>query len=431
MQRLLILEAGDAERSPVLPASPALARALAEQGRWEVSCHELPDTPRVVTRAVRLVRRLIGSLEPAASRPLVLLRGSIAEQRRVMWALVTAGLKARVSVVVHASSAEIPFQPGTSDLFRFADLIVTESAFGARAVNRVCAERSAPLRRPPVIIPPLVDVASDDRRPPSDGDALRQRLWRLPPESLVIGCCLGDIGDRRGFLAIQIFRLFVQGLYWACTRCARVTVFAIDDALVAISTSRCASCLGTEGTRGRPHPEARLVLIDGVLASRGRSFVPNQWTFAAFRRACGLEGQVSIGGDEGHRLITSRELLLEALTAMDIHFLPHQLADVEPAVLAGCALGVPTITTRYGAAVDIIGPHARLVQPCALSYASEGHLNALIDGGVAVQALCSLAESPADRAALSLAAGDAMRRQRRAVAVGQWRAEIDRLSERL
>jgi hypothetical protein len=425
--RLLILEAGSADRSPLLPVAQALARTLAERRPWQVHWRELADTSTVVTDAVSLVRWLIGSAPETVRKPMLVLLGSIPQQRRVMWALVTAGLRARLIVVLHVPAAEVPFEPGTSDLFRFADLIVTESAFGARAVEQVCAERLASVRRPLATIPPLVDTDVDLARSPARREAIRRGLRGLHPQSLVVGCCLGDAADGRGFQAIQIFRTFTQGLYWTCARCARVTTFGVDDTLTPIPTSTCAFCLASNGAQGPPRPEARLILIEGALAPRGRSFASDGWTFASFRRACGLEGRVSVSGDEGHPLITSREHLLDALSAMDIHFLPHRLADVEPAVLAGCALAVPTVTTRYGAAADIFGAHARLVPPCAWTYTSEGHEVALMDAGIAVQELRSLTESPAARSALGHAARNAMRRQGGDVVVNQWRDHIARL----
>ncbi|MCC7240932.1 MAG: hypothetical protein IT180_03320 [Acidobacteria bacterium] len=84
---------------------------------------------------------------------------------------------------------------------------------------------------------------------------------------------------------------------------------------------------------------------------------------------------------------------------MDVHVVPHHLADIEAAVLAGCALGVPTITTDFGAAAELLGSRARLVPPCALTYASDGQCVALIDAGLALHELRTLTGPSSVRAA--------------------------------
>jgi len=112
---------------------------------------------------------------------------------------------------------------------------------------------------------------------------------------------------------------------------------------------------------------------------------------------------------------------------MDVHLVPHHLADVEPAVLAGCARGVPTIATDFGAASETLGSHARLVPPSAMTYASDGSVVALMDTGRALRELGTLL----DPAGPDPAAGRGMRTPAEAAldadAAGAWHRHLESL----
>jgi hypothetical protein len=134
-----------------------------------------------------------------------------------------------------------------------------------------------------------------------------------------------------------------------------------------------------------------------------------------------------LDGDEGLPPADSIETLLARLGALDIHLLPHDLADVEHVLLAGCAMGVPTITTRFGAATGLLDSHVRLVAPRGLLLNSEGHWMATMEIGAAVSELLELARNAQDRVTLGASSRDAMRALAWDHVTHQWLDEIERL----
>jgi hypothetical protein len=115
------------------------------------------------------------------------------------------------------------------------------------------------------------------------------------------------------------------------------------------------------------------------------------------------------------------------LSALDIHLLPHDLADVEHVLLAGCAMGVPTITTRFGAAEELLGSHLRVVPPRGLLLNSEGHWLATMEIGAAVSELVGLAQSAQDRVRFGAVSRDAMGALAWDHVTHQWLDQIEQL----
>jgi len=411
------------------PAPSSLGDRLAETVSargWSVARIQLGpagDPLAVILTARRLVRAL------PAQAPVIVLRGSDAEQSRVVGALVVAGLRPRVRLVLHVRAAGVPFEPGFAQTLRLADLIVTESAFGERAVERCHDEAGVDRRAPIERIDPFVAVHAADSTPSSiDRRRLRRELFGLDDHHLLVAC---ETHERPApALALQVFRLFADGLYWNCASCGRVTPFHLDDALEPIAVRACHRCGSSEGARGRPEPMARLSVAGVPLLRASHDPVSPEWTIGNVRRALGLEGRAFLAGDAGLRGFDAERSAVDRLRCADIHLAPHPLADAEPSVLAGCAMGVPTIIPRFGALAERLGDAARLVPPAVHLHTSRSHVIALMDVAHALEALRSLAGDRDARAE----AGDAARARLAvwtpAEVMDRWMHAIERLVTR-
>ncbi|MCC7240933.1 MAG: hypothetical protein IT180_03325 [Acidobacteria bacterium] len=97
----------------------------------------------------------------------------------MLWGVVAAGLRTRLRVALHVRAAHVPFGSDLADVFPLADLIVTESAFGARAVSFAAREQGMTLRCSPVAIPPLLDPGL--RTAHVDDRTATRRAWDIPP----------------------------------------------------------------------------------------------------------------------------------------------------------------------------------------------------------------------------------------------------------
>jgi hypothetical protein len=384
-------------------------------------------TARGVVRLVAAVRALVATPSSTDRKPTLVLLGSPAGQRWALGALVAAGLRPSVRIVLHVRAAEVPFRPETSDLFGRADLIVVESAFGARAVEHCCRGTGVVLRRPIVTIPPPAAGDVPHGTDSSARAAIRRVTFGVAAGDLLVGCFTGGGVDHPGFLALRIFRSFADGLYWWCGRCDRITVFDDDYCLKPLPISTCPLCSATDGRRGQAYPRARLFLARRNAAVAADACQHGRWSLRDTRRAWTLEERVILEGDRGVPPADSPEMRLERLSALDIHLAPHHLADVDGAIVAGCAMGVPTIATRFGAVGELFDSCARLVAPRPLLLDSEAHWTATIDVGAAVRELVSLAQSAEERTALAASARDAMRALRRDIVAARWREHIERL----
>lgn len=451
MNQVLVIAAGDTPRPPGNPFAFQLAFALHQRRSGSVlycdaentaavrkgtsfpTCLRTArplkarDSPIGVARVLAATRVLLSYCDPPACRPIVVLIGSPFEQLRVLWALVTAGLRPCVLVILHVGAADVPFRPETSDLFHLADLIVAESAFGARAVQRCCKETLTSLRRRIAIIPPPVEGGAGQANDPSQRQAVRKNTFGVLPDQLLVVCRAGHPADHRAFLAMQIFRTFAEGQYWTCARCHRITAFNSDESLRPLPASTCSFCLATDGRRGQGWPTARLFVSGGTSRSSDTAIEPDSWDLRSVRRALGLEARVFVEGDDGIPEADGIETVFERVSAADINLLPHDLADVEPALLAGCAMGVPAIATRFGATAEVFGSQVRLVAPCALLLTSEGHWRATMDAGAAVAELLALAHNAGERTALGASARDSMRALSWDNVANRWFDQIDRL----
>jgi hypothetical protein len=334
-----------------------------------------------------------------------------------------------VQLVVHVRAAKAPLHPSRCDFFPLADLIVTDSAYGAGVVRHGCAEVGSVLRCPVAVIPQAIAAEAILGDLFRQRDAARRELFGLDPSHLLIGCGSGLADDPRQFLAMRIFRIFANGWYWSCARCSRITLFDSDDDLQSIPTSTCSRCRVSDGRLGIHWPAARMFVANQTtLPLRPSESGYDNWTVEQIRSAHGLDGRVYLEGDDNLPPANSNETMLRRLSCLDIHLLPHHLSDVEPVLLTTCAMGVAAITTRFGAAQEVVGRVARLVAPCVTLDDSAGHRTAIMDERVAVEELLRLAEDAVAREGLGDAGRAVMRTHGESVVARQWVDHLERLS---
>ena len=373
-------------------------------------------------RLIAATRRVLAKT-PASVRPVVLLVGREGVQRRWVLALAAAGIKARVRVALHVRASRVPLDSRLVDLFRLADLIVTDSEFGGRAVLQCCRDGGRESGGPIVTIPPAPPRELPNLR--AGRDAARRSMFDVGRDQLLIGATADATAT--AVLAMDIFRVFADGSYRACDRCGRITPFPSDLARPAPPVAACEACGSTDGRPGHPRPEARL-----FLAGRDVGAQPGEplgtWTASDARRLLGLEGRVFLDGDPGMAPRASFDALVRDLALADIYLAPHPLADVEPALLASCALGVPTVATRFGAAAEQLVGMTRLVQPAVTLDTSEGHREALMDVGGAVRELLDLADDPRARLAEGARARLAMASLTPSAVAARWHDHLARLT---
>ncbi len=140
------------------------------------------------------------------------------------------------------------------------------------------------------------------------------------------------------------------------------------------------------------------------------------WTASDARRLLGLEGRVFFDGDP------------DMASRVDIFLAPHPLGDLELTLLASCALGVPTVATRFGAAAEQLAGMTRLVQPAVILDTSEGHREALMDVGGAVRELMDLADDPRARRVEGARARLAMASSTPSAVAARWHDHLARLT---
>lgn len=405
------------------PPSP-LGDRLAEQARargWTVARNRLGpagDPFQAVLGARRLVRA------SPVQTPVILLLGTESEQSRVVGALVVGGLRPRVRVALHVRAAGLPLEPRFAQTLLLADLIVTESALGERAVERCLAEagidRQAPIER----IHPFVAADVHERLSSSDRRRLRRERFGLDDDHLLVACETTE--QPAPALALQVFRHFADGLYWSCEACCRLTPFGMDDDLRPIPVRACHRCGSSDGQPGRPEPVARLY-IAGVASRAAHTPIALEWTVGDMRRALGLEGRVLLAGDAGLRAFDPDLTAVDRLRCADIHLAPHPLADAEPSVLTGCALGVPTIVPGFGALAELLGSAVGLVPPAVHLHTSRSQVMALLDVAHALEALRTLAADGEARAEAGRAGQARMASWTPAGVLDGWMDALDRL----
>lgn len=421
MNTLLTVVDGQSPRARV---DEACARDLGAWLPWRADVFRMDGPPeRSAVLLVAAVRRLLRDAHGEAP-PVLRFIGAEKRQRRWLWALAAAGLRTRVRVAVHVRAAHVPLDPALADLFQLADLIVTESDFGARAVRRCGRDRGTEAGGPVVSMPPLVPARLRAQHGTVRRDALRAMAGATSGNLLIAS---GGGTTAVTLRAMAIFKAFADGLYRACGGCHRVTAFASRDAREGSPVPVCGACGSTDSRVGRPRPEARLVVALGAPA-RTSAGPLGQWSAEDASRLLGLEGRAHFETDAG---VEPRHTLAHAmsrLAAADIHLAPHDLSDLDSTVLASCALGVPTVTTRFGAAAEILPGVARLVPPGVTLDASEGHRLAIMDVGGAVRELLELADDGEARRETGTHAREAMRRMDPAAVAARWHALLEPLA---
>lgn len=386
MGSVVVVEAGG--RSATHSLSDALALRLRRRAVAVVACTCSAAGPRGLAQVTAAVRR---ALEGGGSgRPAVVLFGDECRQRRLVWGLTLSGLLPMVRLIVHATAAEIPYEPSLADLFACADVVVTESELGARAVRRCCAEAAEP---PPeiVVTPPASPLPS--RLPeltPAGRRALRRDLMGVDDDAVLVGCRTGEGPDELAPLVLRIFHMFARGYYWRCDHCGHVTPWDEDDQLGPLPRDRCARCGSVTGAAGVARDDAQLYMI-GEPADEDDGL----WRTQTISAARGLDNQVV--HDRALPTIRSAKEWWLRWNCVDVHLQPHLLADLPESMRASCALGVPIVATRYGAVEERLAGAARLVPPRLVLDHSAGHRIALIDPGGALTALCRLADDRQSR----------------------------------
>lgn len=411
-QSLAAVALADTLASTLTPLSWTVDVCRVDRGADPTAVRLLAATRRILTGTMGRVR------------PVVLFIGPESCQRRWMWALVAAGLRSGVRVALHVGASRVPLDLALADPFRLADLIGTDSDFGARAVLQCCRDGRVEAGGPVVSIPSLLLVASapgDDR---ADRDAFRSATFDLGPDHLLIASAAD--ATPACWLALAIFAAFADGLYWQCHRCGRVAAFPRDHVLAPVPVHSCGACGSTDGHRGRARPEARL-FVAGSAAHIAPGEAHDTWTAREALEHLGLEGRVFREGD-GRTPSAAFTTTVRRLAVADIHIAPHPLADVQPAVLASAALGVPTVATRFGAAVEVLAEAARLVPPALTQTASSGHHVAIMDTGQAVRELLVLADDAPARRAQGERARLAMRRSEPSAVACRWHDHLQRLA---
>lgn len=369
------------------PLVQGLVHRLRRVGVVVVVCDRARHAGAAGTTGVSgAVRRVLGS---GGGRPVVVLFGDETRQRRLVWGLALSGLLPRVRLVVHACAARIPYEPSAAEVFARADLVVTESRVGARAVRQCCAEAGEP--PPPVVVtPPAFPARSGLPRPsPADRRALRRARMGVNDDALVVGCWAGDAMVEVAPLAMGIVQQFTRGQYFQCDRCGHLTPWVVDDHLRPVPCEQCERCGSWSGTAGRARDDTSLVLIGEPANGNGG------WGTQAVGTWLGLEDRIV---HETEAPTTQPANAVAHLWGcVDVHLQPHLLADVPAPILASCVLGIPIVATRYGAVEEWLTDAARLVPPRMVVDHSEGHRIALMDPGGALRELCRLADDPAAR----------------------------------
>lgn len=388
MAALLVVD-GNA-LAPFSPLGESLAQAARARG-WTVA-HSRLATAGPPLPALIAVRGLIRAASPL-ERPVLVVLGTEAEQSRLIRALVAAGLRPQVRIVLHVPAALVPLEPRVVESFRFVDLVVTDSAFGERAVEQGYADASATRRTSIERIEPFVAVPGDDRPTSLDRRRLRRERFGLDDHHLLIVC---ETTTRPApALALHVFRLFADGLYWACAACGRLTPFGQDDSLRPVPVRACHRCGATQGQPGRPEPNARLCLACPRKPVTTHASSREEWTLDDTRQALGMADRVLLEGDEGVAAFDRGLTAADRLQCADIHLAPHPLADAEPSVLIGCALGVPTIAPRFGALGERLANAAHLVPPGVTLHTSRSHVMGLMDVALGLEALVALSDTGA------------------------------------
>ncbi len=355
-----------------------LERAFVER-TWRVRvCRVAGDPDGGVARLLSMARRVLGE-GPAHPLPTLILLGDGPRQRRLAWALGVAGLRPAFRLIVHVNAERVPFDPKLADLFSLADLVVAESEVGIRAVRQCLEEGDAfatcPIKAIPRAVPreAAVPLSSEAR------EHVRRTTFGVGADELLVGCCAGTVDHHRSLLASQVFRALVEA--------------------------------GTRRTRARFY-----------LSQPETTREPVGTRFPA------LEGRVLVDGVDLPRADSPSEIL-ERLSCLDVHLQPHRFADVEAQLMASCALGIAAITTRFGAAEELLEGAARLVEPRITLDHSAGHRLAVLDSEAALQDLLGLARDPEARSRLGARAREAMRAHHESSVAAQWIDHLERLEE--
>lgn len=417
MSTLLAVVDGQSARAGI---DEAFARDL---GAWlpcRVQVFRVDGPGRLARSRVALVGAVRTLLRDGHGEapPILWFIGDETRQQRWLWALIVAGLRPRVRVVVHVRAPCVPVDPALADLFQLADLIVTESDFGARAVRRCCRDRGAEAGGPVVSMPPLVPARVRVQDGTVRRDAVRAMAGATSGDLLIAS---GGATTAVTLRAMAVFQVFADGSYRACGGCHRVTPFTSRGACERSPVPVCGACGSTESRVGRPRPEARLFVAHSAPAGASASPL-GAWSAEHASRLLGLEGRAHVETDAGVEPRHTLAHALSRLAAADIHLAPHDLSDLDSTVLASCALGVPTVTTRFGAAAEILPGVARLVPPAITLDASEGHRLAIMDIGGAVRELRDLADDAEALRETGARAREAMHRIDPAAVAARWHA---------
>lgn len=420
MKRVLVVSVAGPSGIERGDAAHRLERALRCRAFEVYPCSVAGDRDGGVTRFLAAARR-VRSRSAAEPRPILILFGDEGRQRRLVWALALAGLRPAFHVVVHVRSATVPFDPSLADLFALADLIVSDSSVGCRAVRQCLAEGEIETCPSIVRIPPLVGGLTDSPEELQSRDRIRREIFGVGPEDLLVGCFAGGADDPRQGLALEVFQLFAGGLYTECEHCGFVNGSVRVDSPrrgpLPPPPSRCGRC-GARGKAGEHWPGAHLYLCEDSSPQRPGT---------AVRLAQNGGSAILVEGRDLPR-VDSERLLFERMSCMDVHLSPHHLADVEPTVLTSCALGVATITTRYGAAEELLEGAARLVAPEVTLDTSSGHRVAILDVRAAVEELLRLARDEEARVLLGSRARAAMRAHSEPTVVERWLGQLELLA---
>lgn len=372
------------------PLAQGLVRRLRQVGVVVAVCDRAGTGTEGNARVSSAVRRVLSSGD---GRPVLVLFGDETRQRRLVWGLTLSGLLPRVRLVAHAGAARIPYEPSSAEVFARAEVVVTESQVGARAVRQCCAEAQQPTPRVVVTHPALPSRSSLPALTPTDRRALRRARMGVDDDALVVGCWARDGLGQVGPLAMSIFQQFTRGQYWRCDRCGHLTPWVVDDHLHPVPYERCERCGSANGSVGRARDDTRLVLIGEPADGNGG------WGTRAVGTWLGLDDRV-VHETEAPMTGSAGELA-RLWGCVDIHLQPHLLAEVPAPIRASCALGIPVLATRYGAVEEWLTGAARLVPPRMVVDHSAGHRIALMDPGGALRELCRLGD---DRGARRLTA---------------------------
>lgn len=379
MCRTVIVVAAETIRFPHQSAARRLARALADSDSWRVDVWDVAAKPGrgAVAAAVRRLAARRGS----DRKPIVILFGATVPYRRVSWGIIKAGLRPHVVLVLHLRVDEVPMPRAAAELLALVDLVVVESRFGARAV-RACLREARAHREPQIaVVPPVLEDASRSDVPRADephGAPFR------------VGCVLEPYTERDAFLALWIFRLFADGHYSVCDDCGFVTPWGerAED-FEPMPVSNCMRCRSARSRRGRTW-QATLRLA-AFPAPRLDVSPPNTWDLPALRSLLGLSGRVLVEGEDGFPILDTESAWLDCLTSFDAHLSVRSSAGVDRAALATRMLGVPTLSTRFGASSEILEGRVRLVEPRDVLLDAAGHWSPVMDVGQAASTLAALA----------------------------------------